>query len=223
MSLFALLSGYNTTMVYLLAREKVEPQHIDKVSRWIAMANQVPFSPPTQRHLHYTSLTPLRPRSAWRNARHGRHRRGHCRASPPTQLSVNTKSTWVSKTRFGKEPKFSPGTRISGQSRLDGSFLRAIYFSFLVRVDKTKSPGGQTTDKEHKDFFVQRREHTRDTQRNMNSDSSSSNTKVLLVKRPGTGMPDASLFKIVKEPVPEPAEGQVFFFFPNMYKFKIFK
>jgi len=40
----------------------------------------------------------------------------------------------------------------------------------------------------------------------MNGDS---NTKVLLVKRPGTGMPDASLFKIVEEPIPEPGDGQV--------------
>jgi hypothetical protein len=44
------------------------------------------------------------------------------------------------------------------------------------------------------------------TLRKMNGDS---NTKVLLVKRPGTGMPDASLFKIVEEPIPEPADGQV--------------
>ena len=43
----------------------------------------------------------------------------------------------------------------------------------------------------------------------MNGDS---NTKVLLVKRPGTGMPDASLFKIVEEPIPEPADGQVHYF-----------
>jgi NADPH-dependent curcumin reductase CurA len=42
------------------------------------------------------------------------------------------------------------------------------------------------------------------------------NTKVLLVKRPVPGTtPDASLFKVVEEPVPQPADGQ--FVVKNFY------
>lgn len=48
MILFALLSGYNTTMVYLRARRdltnplsKFDSSTIEKVTRYIALANQV--------------------------------------------------------------------------------------------------------------------------------------------------------------------------------------